>query len=78
MTNINAPGNADHWLGVPGKTAWIGVDDDLAQSAIRFGLGRFNGEDEVAYVAELVVEQVARLKDLNPAGNQPDKRRRVV
>ena len=29
MTNINVPGNADHWLGVPGKTAWIGVDDDL-------------------------------------------------
>ena len=29
MTNINVPGNVDHWLGVPGKTAWIGVDDDL-------------------------------------------------
>jgi len=28
----------------------IGVDEELAHTSIRFGLGRFNTEDEVDYV----------------------------
>ena len=35
----------------------LGVGDELAHSSIRFGLGRFNTEEEVDYVADLVVEQ---------------------
>ena len=35
-------------------------------SSIRFGLGRFNTEEEVDYVADLVVEKVTRLRDLSP------------
>ena len=44
----------------------IGVGDDLAHSSIRFGLGRFNTEEEVVYVANRVIETVRRLRDLSP------------
>jgi cysteine desulfurase len=44
----------------------LGVGDELAHSSIRFGLGRFNTEEEVDYVADLVVEKVRRLRDLSP------------
>ena len=33
----------------------LGVGDDLAHTSIRFGLGRFNTEEEVDYVVERVV-----------------------
>jgi cysteine desulfurase len=45
----------------------IGVDDDLAHSSIRFGLGRFNTEEEVDYAAARVVETVRKLRELSPA-----------
>ncbi|MGD0675180.1 MAG: IscS subfamily cysteine desulfurase [Polyangiaceae bacterium] len=44
----------------------LGVGDELAHSSIRFGLGRFNTEEEVDFVAELVVEKVSRLRELSP------------
>jgi cysteine desulfurase len=45
----------------------IGIDDDLAHSSIRFGLGRFNTEEEVDFVATRVVETVQKLRELSPA-----------
>ena len=44
----------------------LGVGDELAHSSIRFGLGRFNTEEEVDYVADLVVQKVQRLRELSP------------
>jgi cysteine desulfurase len=44
----------------------LGVGDELAHTSIRFGLGRFNTEEEVDYVVDLVVKSVERLRSLSP------------
>src|SRR5207302_1138728 len=42
----------------------LGLGDDLAHSSIRFGLGRFNTDAEVDYVADRIVDTVAKLREL--------------
>ncbi len=55
----------------------LGISEELIQSSIRFGLGRFNTEEEVDYVKDRVVEAVNRLRELSPlyhgsgSGKQP-------
>lgn len=44
----------------------IGRGDELAHSSLRFGLGRFNTEEEVEYVVERVVDVVNRLREMSP------------
>ncbi|HLJ45522.1 MAG TPA: IscS subfamily cysteine desulfurase [Bryobacteraceae bacterium] len=44
----------------------LGAGDDLAHSSIRFGLGRFNTEEEVDYVANKVIDVVKKLRELSP------------
>ena len=44
----------------------LGVGEDLAHTSIRFGIGRFNTEEEVDYVANRVIEVVRRLRELSP------------
>jgi len=44
----------------------LGVGEELAHSSIRFGLGRFTTDEEVDYVAELVVKKVQKLRELSP------------
>jgi cysteine desulfurase len=44
----------------------LGAGDDLAHSSIRFGLGRFNTEEEVGYVAAKVIDVVKKLRELSP------------
>jgi len=42
----------------------LGVSEELAQSSIRFGIGRFNTETEIDYVADRMVETVKSLREL--------------
>ncbi len=44
----------------------LGVGDDLAHTSIRFGLGRFNTQEEVDYVADRMIETVRKLRELSP------------
>jgi cysteine desulfurase len=44
----------------------LGLGDDVAHSSIRFGLGRFNTEAEVDYVASKVIDIVKKLRELSP------------
>jgi cysteine desulfurase len=44
----------------------VGVEEEMAHTSIRFGLGRFNTEEEVDYVANLVVGKVNKLRELSP------------
>ncbi|HEX9427294.1 MAG TPA: IscS subfamily cysteine desulfurase [Candidatus Polarisedimenticolia bacterium] len=44
----------------------MGVSDDLAQTSIRFGLGRWNTQEEVDFVIERVTAAVARLREISP------------
>jgi len=44
----------------------LGVNDDLIESSVRFGLGRFNAEDEVDRTAKAISEAVKQLRQLVP------------
>ena len=44
----------------------LGVGDELAHSSIRFGLGRFNTQEEVDFVIDQVVKAVMHLREMSP------------
>lgn len=44
----------------------MGVSDDAAHSSIRFGVGRFTTEEEIDYVADLMIEKVNKLREMSP------------
>ena len=44
----------------------MGLDEDLAHSSLRFGLSRFTTEEEVDYVADLLIRKVKKLREISP------------
>ncbi len=44
----------------------LGVGVELAHSSIRFGLGRFNTEEEIDYTLKKVIEIVTKLREMSP------------
>jgi cysteine desulfurase len=44
----------------------LGVEEELAHTSIRFGLGRFTTDEEVDFVGKLVVEKVRKLREMSP------------
>jgi cysteine desulfurase len=44
----------------------LGTNEELAHSSIRFGVGRFNTEEEVDFVTERVSREVKRLREMSP------------
>ncbi len=43
----------------------LGISDDLARASLRFGLGRFNTDEEVDFAIDLVADSVQRLLKLH-------------
>jgi len=44
----------------------LGVEEEMAHTSIRFGLGRFNTDEEVDYVIDLVARKVDKLREMSP------------
>jgi len=44
----------------------IGLDDELAHSSLRFGLGRFTTDEEIDYTIEHVKTAVNKLREMSP------------
>ena len=44
----------------------LGVGTELAHSSIRFGLGRFNTDEEIDYTIKKVIDVVTRLREMSP------------
>lgn len=44
----------------------LGVDDDMAHTSIRFGIGRFTTEKEIDFAVDLAEKHVHRLREMSP------------
>jgi len=42
----------------------LGISDEMAHTAIRFGLGRFNTEDEIKFASEQICETIQNLQKI--------------
>jgi cysteine desulfurase len=48
----------------------MGLSEEMARAAVRFGIGRFNTEDEIDYAAGRLVESVKRQLEFSCATNE--------
>jgi len=44
----------------------LGVEDELAHTSIRFGIGRFTTDEEIEFVIERVIKSVEKLREISP------------
>ncbi|MBF0446455.1 MAG: IscS subfamily cysteine desulfurase [Magnetococcales bacterium] len=44
----------------------LGVNEEMAHTSIRFGLGRFSTEEEVDFVVKTIVKAVNKLREMSP------------
>jgi len=44
----------------------LGVGDELAHSSIRYGIGRFNTDEELEWVTQKTIDVVNRLREMSP------------
>lgn len=44
----------------------IGVGDDLAHTSLRISIGRFTTQEEIEKAAELIIQQVNKLREMSP------------
>lgn len=44
----------------------LGVEEDMAHTSIRYGIGRFTTEEEIDRAVELTVQQVEKLREMSP------------
>jgi cysteine desulfurase len=44
----------------------LGVQEDLAHTSIRFGLGRFTTEEEIDFAIQLITQKIKKLRDMSP------------
>jgi len=51
----------------------IGLSNDMAESSLRFGLGRFTTTDEVNFAADRLVQEITRLQGERAAAGIPKK-----
>ncbi|CCQ74481.1 IscS subfamily cysteine desulfurase [Magnetospira sp. QH-2] len=44
----------------------LGVEEELAHTSLRLGIGRFTTEEEVDFAVDLIVREVTRLREMSP------------
>lgn len=44
----------------------LGVDEELAHTSIRFGIGKYTTMDEIEYAVNIIVDAVNRLREMSP------------
>jgi cysteine desulfurase len=44
----------------------LGVEEELAHTSIRFGIGRFTTEEEIDFAIEVVQKNIRKLRDMSP------------
>ena len=49
----------------------LGMSEDKARSSLRFGLGRFNSEEEIEQAATIVAQAVQKLREIGSLKNDP-------